>query len=184
MAARHYHHLYDGCVLLAAAPRPVRLMVALDWVRGPWSRRGWEALCAWAEWPVVLRSERLSASAGAFRPEEGRRYLRRAFEQALRVLADGKALAIFPEAYPNVDPRPTPKCGDEMLPFRRGFASLALLAGRRLGVPVPVLPAGLAYQGRSVRLTFGPPLPGEASGTEAALVAGVEAEVRRLSGLG
>jgi 1-acyl-sn-glycerol-3-phosphate acyltransferase len=184
VAARHYHHLYDGCLLVAAAPRPLRLMVALDWVGSPWSRRGWEALCAWAGWPVVLRTERLSVPAGGYRPEEARRYLRRGFDGALAVLAAGEVLAVFPEAYPVVDPNPTPRRGEELLRFRRGFASLAMLASRRQGIPIPVVPAGLAYEGRRVRLAFGPPLLAEAEGVESALVACTEAEVRRLSGLG
>jgi 1-acyl-sn-glycerol-3-phosphate acyltransferase len=184
VAARHYHHLYDGCLLLATVPRPLRLMVALDWVGSPRSRRGLEALCAWARWPVVLRAERLSVSTGAYRSEEARRYLRRGFDGALAALVAGEALAVFPEAYPNVDPNPTPKRGDELLPFRRGFASLAMLASRRLGIPIPVLPAGLAYQGRQVRLAFGRPLLTEPAGIESELVAHTEAEVRRLSGLG
>ena len=31
IACRHVHHLYDGCLLLTAVPRPVHLLVALDW---------------------------------------------------------------------------------------------------------------------------------------------------------
>jgi hypothetical protein len=59
-----------------------------------------------------------------------------------------------------------------------------MLASRRSGIPVPVVPAGLAYQGRRARLAFGPPLLAEPAGVERALVACTEAEVRRLSGLG
>ncbi|MBJ7597199.1 MAG: 1-acyl-sn-glycerol-3-phosphate acyltransferase [Candidatus Dormibacteraeota bacterium] len=183
VVARHYHHLYDGCLLVAAAPRPLRLMVALDWVGGPWSRRGWEALCAWAKWPVVLRAERLSVPAGAYRPEEASRYLRRGFDAALALLAAGEALAVFPEAYPVVDPNPTPRRGETLLPFRRGFASLAMLASRRLGIPIPVVPAGLAYDGRCVSLAFGSPLTADPAAGASALVGCMEAEVRRLSGL-
>lgn len=181
MVARHYHHLFDGCVLLAAAPRPVRLVVGLDWVQGAWVRRGMEALCAWAQWPVLLRSERLSAGTGAYRPEEGRRYLPRGLREALAVLSSGQALVIFPEGYPVVDPRQSPRRGEELLPFRRGFLVLAKLASRRLGTAVPLLPAGFDYQGRRVRLAFGPPVLVEPSSDESELLQRVEMEVRRLS---
>jgi hypothetical protein len=182
VAARHYHHLYDGCALLGAAPRKLRLVVALDWVRGPWGRRGMEALCGLAEWPVLLRTERLTPSEGAYRPEEGGRYVRRGLRQALRLLLEGHAVAMFPEAYPAIDPQPNPRAGAEFLPFRRGFAVLAGLASRRLGTPVAVLPAGLAYEGRRVRLAFGAPVFASPSGTEPELVRRIESEVRRLSG--
>jgi 1-acyl-sn-glycerol-3-phosphate acyltransferase len=182
VAARHYHHLYDGCVLLAAAPRALRLVVALDWVSGPWGRRGMEALCGLAEWPVLLRTEMLHHYAGAFRPKDGQRYVRRGIRQAVRLLAEGQAVAIFPEAYPAVDPRPGPRGGAEFLPFRSGFAVLAALASRRLQTPVPVLPAGLAYEGRRVRLAFGPPVLAATSGAESELVRRTECEVRCLSG--
>jgi len=39
IAARHYHHLYDGCALIATLPRPVHILVALDWVDRPIVRR-------------------------------------------------------------------------------------------------------------------------------------------------
>ena len=32
LAARHYHHLFDGTSLLSTIGRPLRVMVALDWV--------------------------------------------------------------------------------------------------------------------------------------------------------
>ncbi|MDQ3411791.1 MAG: hypothetical protein M3509_06690, partial [Chloroflexota bacterium] len=38
IAARHYHHVYDGAVLLATIPRPVRIVVAADWA-APGPRR-------------------------------------------------------------------------------------------------------------------------------------------------
>ena len=181
MAARHYHHLYDGCVLLASSPRPVRLTVALDWVEDAWRRRGMETLCAWAEWPALLRTERLSETAGAYRPREARAYLRRSLDAAVGALLAGEPLVVFPEGYPNVDPKPTPKVGDEMLPFRRGFARIATVASRALGVPLPVLPAGLSYRGRRVRLAFGTPIRVDAQTDVRELAGRVEREVRRLS---
>ena len=40
---------------------------------------------------------------------------------------------VFPEGYPNVDPDYTPKGEGEMLPFRPGFARLAVLAAQAGG---------------------------------------------------
>ena len=32
IAARHFHHFYDGCALVAVVPRPMKILVTLDWV--------------------------------------------------------------------------------------------------------------------------------------------------------
>jgi len=32
IAARHFHHLHDGCVMLATIPRPAHILVGLDWI--------------------------------------------------------------------------------------------------------------------------------------------------------
>ena len=33
LVARHYHHLFDGVVLLASMPRPIHILVTLDWAK-------------------------------------------------------------------------------------------------------------------------------------------------------
>ena len=33
LVARHYHHLLDGVVLLVSIPRPVHILVTLDWAK-------------------------------------------------------------------------------------------------------------------------------------------------------
>ena len=33
LIARHYHHLFDGVVLLLSVPRPIHILVTLDWVK-------------------------------------------------------------------------------------------------------------------------------------------------------
>ena len=190
IAARHVHHLYDGCVLLAAAPRPLHLLVALDWAETRRTRRLMEWACATARWPVILRPERLRAPhvRSAYRPEESVGYLRRATHGAVALLCTGHALVVFPEAYPNVDPVFTPKPNDEaFLPFRPGFVRLVARAQRDGHTCVPIVPAGLTYrrgQRWRVRLRFGPPLL-LAAGTDradrVALVREVEAQVRVLS---
>lgn len=152
IAARHFHHLYDGCVLLANIPRPVRILGALDWATSRLSRRVMERACAMAGWPVILRTECLEARASgkgsAYSLDEASRYLHRAIRSSVQLLRGGAVLAIFPEAYPTVDPHATkpPKSGpDDFLPFRSGCARLAQLAEKDGTTRVAIVPAGLAY---------------------------------------
>lgn len=193
IAARHYHHLYDGCVLLATVPRPLQILVGLDWVQDRRTRGLMEALCNTGRWPAVLRRDRLghfetpSGSHSAYRPEEGGRYLRRALRMSSDLFREGRALLVFPEAYPNVDPVFTPKAGDDdFLPFREGFAKLVRLAQRSIACQVPVIPAGLEYhRGKRyhVTLRFGAPQYLDPGHNLAAFAADVETQVRQLSGL-
>jgi hypothetical protein len=39
VVARHYHYLFDGIVLLASIPRPLRFLVSLDWATNSCVRR-------------------------------------------------------------------------------------------------------------------------------------------------
>jgi putative membrane protein len=155
LAVRHVHHLYDGVALLAVLERRLRILVALDWVQG----RAMRALMEWAtrtaRWPALLRVEALTPGAdgrppnggSAFHAGEATRFRLRAIREAVALLAAGEALAVFPEGYPNVDPRWTPKRTlDDRLPFRPGFAVVAALVRQRHGVDVPVVPVGLAYE--------------------------------------
>ncbi len=58
----------------------------------------------------ILRSERLSGTGpGAYQKSEGGAYLRKAVVDSMAVLRAGRALVVFPEAYPNIDPHPTLK---------------------------------------------------------------------------
>jgi putative membrane protein len=188
LASRHAHHLYDGCLLLGSLPRPVHLLVALDWVASPRGRQVMEKACALARWPVVLRSERLQpapAAASAYAAAEAGRYLRHAVRDALALLREGRILAVFPEAYPNIDPRATPKADREaFLPFRSGVIRLAEMAQRQGGDPVPIVPAGLSYQpGRrwQVTLRFGAPVLITSRANRSRVLDAVEAAVRQLS---
>ena len=173
IAARHFHHLYDGTAILTSVPRTVRILVALDWVTAGAQRRLAEGLCTMAGWPVVLRPPRAGADgvrvnpdgAGSADRHEPERYLWRAFRQSARWLGDGGALLIFPEAYPNIDPSFTPKTADpdEMLPLLPGAVRIPLMAQRLIGQPIPVVPAGLHYAPSGdddwrVYLRFGEPL--------------------------
>jgi 1-acyl-sn-glycerol-3-phosphate acyltransferase len=165
IASRHYHHLLDALVLLTAVPRPAHFLVALDWVDGPAGRRLMETACRAARWPVILRAGELERPGGggggggrrpAYAPAEAPRYLRRGLRDAQALLRAGRALIVFPEGYPRIDParpgRPAP--GDALLPFAPGAVRLAALAGGG-GAEVPLVPAGLAY-----RLLGGPPAGG------------------------
>ena len=126
IVARHFHHLYDGCVLLGAMPRRLHILVALDWVQKRWLRRLMEWACAMVEWPAMLRIERLGEQAdtinripttnnSAYSRGEFGHYLRRAAKDSVRLLRSGDVLVVFPEAYPNLDPAPSPKKDRECL---------------------------------------------------------------------
>jgi putative membrane protein len=182
VAARHYHHLWDGVAVLATVPRPLHILVALDWVRHPAGKAAMTALCRTAGWPVVLRQDGLRPIDAA----EARRALRRATSETLDLLGAGHAVLVFPEGYPTIDPGYTPKQADDaVLPFQPGFARLAALAAAR-GLQVPIVPTGLAYaRGERWRVTlrFGEPRLVNNRAGAARAIAGVEREVRRLSGL-
>lgn len=184
LVARHVHHLLDGCILWETLPRPFRVLAAADWA-APGSRTA--ALLGWAcrtmGWPTVLRRD---APAGPT-ADRARRALRAATDRSVAILRAGEVLLVFPEAYPAIDPNPTPKPGiDAWLPFRPGFAHLARFAERDGGASVAVVPVGFAYArlpGDRWRATcrLGVPLrlaPGERG---SAFVGRVEAAVRELS---
>ena len=194
IVARHVHHLHDGVALLTSVPRPLRIMVALDWVRRPAGRRLMEVATGLARWPVVLRGEALvhgpdgrpRNTGGAYRRAEAPAYHLRGMRSGLRLLTAGQALAIFPEGYPNIDPGWTPKCGDEMLPFQPGFASLALMARDHRHLDVPIVPTGMQFRRSSasrwaVTVRFGQPMTLGARGTPAVVIAEAERRVAALS---
>lgn len=182
LAARHYHHLYDGCALLAAIPRPVYLMVALDWVRSTPGRIAMERLCRAANWPVVVRPD---PATGRPRPSSAA-ILREGFHDGLGILEAGHLLLVFPEGYPTIDPTFTPKRDDaEFLPFQPGFTRLARLASRD-GRPVPIVPVGLQYRRDhhwSVTMQAGPPRYVQSRMEEEPVRAAIEQDVKLLSGL-
>ncbi len=186
IVARHFHHLYDGAALVAAIPRPVHVLVALDWVRGRPGRVAMEALCRAAGWPVVLRRDAFSENrASAYRPAERRLYLVRAFAQAQRLLGTGQVLAIFPEGYPAIDPVLRRKDETAWLPFRAGFATIAERAVRA-GTPLSLVPAGFRYEGAGRRrprvvLRFGAAIPVEPGFARNRIVDEAESAARELS---
>jgi uncharacterized membrane protein/1-acyl-sn-glycerol-3-phosphate acyltransferase len=193
IAARHFHHLYDGCILMKAVPRRLHIFVALDWVRNRWFRSFMESACYMVDWPIVLRSEQLldtsdrnsRESSRAYSFDEARIYIRHAMKDSVRILRDGEVLAVFPEAYPDIDPRNTPRIeNNASLPFRQGFARLVEMVEKDEHTKVAIIPAGLTYvqNGRwNVTLRFGPALSRSDYIDSTHLVQDVEMRVRELS---
>jgi 1-acyl-sn-glycerol-3-phosphate acyltransferase len=188
-AARHYHHLHDATILMSVVPRQLHILVALDWVRGPWGRRIMEVLCRAARWPTVLRrdSPHLTgdAPASVYHPDEWHGMMRQAILDSTDLLRDGRVLVVFPEGYPNIDPEGAAKAGpDDFLPFKNGFARIVARAQRTLGRPIPVVPVGFAYQRRDrwqATVRFGAPRQLAPDGNIEAFVRLVERDVQVLS---
>jgi putative membrane protein len=147
-----------------------------------------EKLTRAARWPALLRPDAVhrarSKGKTVFSPQEVLRYRRRAFREAVELLAEGRILVVFPEGYPNIDPHYTPKTRtEEFLPFKSGFLRIVQAAENRLAREIPILPLGLHYAaGRraTAHLRFGPPVD-RAAFAGAALIKQLEREVRKLS---
>ena len=193
IVARHYHHLYDGCVLMRAIPRPLHIFVALDWVRKRWVRNFMELACYMVDWPIVLRSEQLHTSRDqhsktperAYTLGESRSFIRNAMKDSVRILRSGEVLVVFPEAYPDIDPRNTPRTeNDASLPFRQGFARLVEMVEKDGHTKVTIIPTGLSYTQRgrwNVTLRFGPAITRSDYIDSTHLLRDVEMRVRELS---
>ena len=150
IAARHFHFVYDGYILIRVVPRRLHTIVALDWLQSRNLRLAIELACSLADWPVVLRSEQFHSheeqKRWAYSPIEVRRYLRQVTLASARLLRSGEALVIFPEGYPNIDPHPTPKADlDVFLPFRPGFIKFVERAEKDGKTRVAIIPAGFTY---------------------------------------
>jgi putative membrane protein len=186
VAARHFHHLYDGAALIESIARPVRIFVALDWASSRLVRLAMETACRLARWPVALRGENLGKPESVFERRELMQYTRRALDDAAALLRDGEVLVVFPEGYPTIDPAGGRKSDENaFLPFRPGFLSIAARAAR-LGVRVPIVPAGFTYRrsenGRwHVALRFGAPIAFEPVRDRGEFADAIAARVRALS---
>src|SRR5882724_3491801 len=193
LVARHYHHLFDGVVLLASIPRPLHILVSLDWAKNSYARRLMTRAATMARWPVVLRRDAQRAGADADRTLREktftaaiRCYQRRALADSVALLTQGSALVMFPEGYPNIDPHYTRKTRpDEFLPFKTGFATIAAAAEKRLEARVPIVPAGFRYTKTSrwtARLNIGAAVYLEDFASRQLLVGCMERRVAELSG--
>lgn len=190
IAARHYHHLFDGLALFYALQRRFHVLVTIDWVQSSISRRFMETITALARWPVLLREDALAENVvhhgrTQFSTGDIRRYQRAAIRASIQLLCEGRLLVVFPEGYPNVDPTYTPKrSSDEFLPFKSGITTIVTATERRLGRPLPVIPAGLVYGGdkpTTAHLTFGAPVYRKNYSADRQWLSRLETEVRRLS---
>ncbi|HEV2739340.1 MAG TPA: 1-acyl-sn-glycerol-3-phosphate acyltransferase [Candidatus Elarobacter sp.] len=183
LAARHYHHLLDGAVLVHHLARPVHIVVGLDWTANARQRRWMERACAWARYPVILRPA-TTGELGGYAASEVRRYLRSGVRDAAALLRDGRVVLVFPEGYPVVDPTasdatPRTRDADGLLPFAAGFRTIVDAARRGGARDVSVVPVGFRYEPRGGRwritVRVGAPLAADAG------VATVSDAVRELS---
>ncbi|HWT06899.1 MAG TPA: 1-acyl-sn-glycerol-3-phosphate acyltransferase [Xanthomonadales bacterium] len=183
LAARHYHHLLDGAVLVHHLARPVHIIVGLDWTANARQRRWMERACAWARYPVILRPA-TAGTSGGYAAREVRRYLRSGLKDSAALLRDGRVVLVFPEGYPVVDPTASEKAprardDDGLLPFAAGFRTIAAAARRAGARDVAIVPVGFRYEPRGARwritARFGSPLGADAD------VATVARAVRELS---
>lgn len=193
LAVRHYHHLLDGLGLLAHIRRPLHVLIALDWAPNRATRWFMEGLAGYCAWPVTLRREANPGSGpdpactapSAYRPEEVHGYQLRAHRQCLDLLRLDRAVAIFPEGYPVIDPhRPRPPRSELLAPFQSGFARLAVVAARRQNRPIPVLPVGIRadpHQHGNLAFVYGAPLVVTPACDIAELVAQTRQDVATLS---
>jgi putative membrane protein len=183
LVARHFHHFYDGSALIAVVPRPLRILVTLDWLENPIGLRLMGRACQIAKWPVVVRSDSWVRQGGA---RAARRQLLAATRKCVALLRAGQLVLVFPEGYPNIDPGFTPKADDDaFLPFESGFLRFAALAEQDGITRVPIVPVGLEYQRRDrwrVTVRFGLPVTRLAEVDFRNQVSVIEEEVRRLSG--
>ena len=179
LAARHFHHFYDGSALIAVVPRPLRILVTLDWLENPIGLRLMRRACQMASWPVVVRSDSQVRQGGA---RAARRQLLAATRKCVDLLRAGQVL-VFPEGYPNIDPGFTPKADDgAFLPFESGFLRFAALAEQDGITRVPIVPVGLEYQRRDrwrVTVRFGHPVTRLADVDLRNQVSAIEEQVRR-----
>jgi putative membrane protein len=145
LVARHFHHLLDGSVLVRRVPRPVHIVVGLDWAKDERERRWMERACRAAGYPIVLRPRTLGTRDG-FARDELLRYTRAAMRDAVSLLRAGRVVLVFPEGYPNVDPAFTEKAGDDaFLPFADGYRRMIAAAERDGVTRVAVVPVGFRY---------------------------------------
>lgn len=190
IAARHYHHLFDGLAFFAAVQRRFHIVVTLDWVQDRRTKFFMSMLNRLARWPMVLREEALANCPRVnqlFDSGDLRRYQLAALRQSVKLLEEDRLLVIFPEGFPYIDPVFTPKThADEFLPFKPGFAVIAESAERAALRAIPVIPAGVRYQTGSTWLAhvnFGAPIYRRDFDSRQGFIDSVAASVKRLSGL-
>jgi 1-acyl-sn-glycerol-3-phosphate acyltransferase len=145
LVARHFHHLLDGAVLVRYVPRPLHIVVGLDWTADAKQRAWMERACRAAQYPVVLRPATLGERGGYAR-NELMHYTRTGLRDTSALLAASRVVLVFPEGYPNVDPAFARKTDDDaFLPFTPGYLRMIAWAQRAGGARVAVVPVGFHY---------------------------------------
>jgi glycerol-3-phosphate O-acyltransferase/dihydroxyacetone phosphate acyltransferase len=162
----HPNGLLDPLVLAVTAGRPVRFLAKSTLFGNPLGRL---AMRAFGCVPVYRASEAAGIPDRAAANEA-------TFVRCRALLADGEALALFPEGVSHSDP--------ELKPLKTGAARIALSAERARtgGLGLVVVPVGLAYEAKTifrsrVLLVVGEPIA--VAGRAAA--ADERAEVERLT---
>ncbi len=136
VAGGPHRNWIDGFLLIYALPPEPRLVfLASENVADRWWRRAVLRLMGGVE-PVSTASAHNPGARAA----------------ALRVLARGDRLGIFPEGWDHID-APMREVGA----FRRGVAFIAQQSGRRV-LPVAVAGSKPLWRGKTLRLQIGPPL--------------------------
>jgi 1-acyl-sn-glycerol-3-phosphate acyltransferase len=190
LASRHFHHFWDGAIFAATIPRPIHIVVGLDWAHGH-GRRAMAMLCRAAGWPMILRTDGNGAAPGADDARDARRYLRQATDETVALLRAGELVIVFPEGFPTIDPHESRKPDrDAFLPFQAGFAHFVAQAQRDGRTHVPIVPVGFAYEPLNPRETrwrvfvrFGVSIVLRPGQDRDALVREVEGRVKALSWL-
>jgi 1-acyl-sn-glycerol-3-phosphate acyltransferase len=182
LVARHYHYIFDGVALLVSIPRPIHMLVTLDWVKNEYARRLLGLATATVRWPVVLRSDAgRTHVTGAWgekliRAGAVRRYQRSALDDSVALLAEGRVLVVLTDTTRRKRSR------------RRFFRSRAdsQPLQRRLGSPIAIVPCGFSYTKNgswTARLSIGRAVSLEDFGSRQMLVRYMEGRVAELSRL-
>jgi 1-acyl-sn-glycerol-3-phosphate acyltransferase len=188
LAARHFHHFFDGCVIIATIPRPTHFVVAVDWLSNAPIRALAEFGYSLIRWPVVIRSDGLVETSKNRDLDERFRYLRSMMDMTADLLEESRVIVMFPEGHTNVDPSETPKSGDltAFLPFQPGFLRIADHAQRHRDLTVPIVPVGFEFDRRHrwrVTVRYGAPIVFDSRFPRDAAIRRIENDVRRLCGL-
>lgn len=158
LAPQHIHHLDDGRVLLALVPRPIRFLVALDWVPSQRWRQAMETLCQLAGWPVIVRPNEFSRPSLVYGYPEAQGVLVRGLREAYSRLCQGQALVVFPEGYPLIDPH-LPGRRQNSQSLYEGAVWLAQRTAHMLRMAVPIVPIRIVYSpDRSILVQAGAPI--------------------------
>jgi 1-acyl-sn-glycerol-3-phosphate acyltransferase len=125
IVANHPNSLMDPALVAAVAERPVRFLAKAPLFTDPmvgWLVRGSGAI------PVYRRAD---DEAEVTKNED-------TFRAVYAVLAEGAAVAIFPEGLSHSNP--------SLAPLKTGAARIALGGAALLGRPIPIVPVGLTFR--------------------------------------